>query len=619
MLRKALLDDAASGARLRSDEGTGAGAAVIDDSETREQQFSDDVLGASAADEKTSLLLAAGGADAARRHKQRRYDNDDNGNNDGDENPIDRSNDTDDDEDYDDDEDDDDEEYDYDEDWDDDDDDDEAQNGGGRRQSRHRHRHGQHSGFREFLLRVWKALKGGVLLVVDVENLWDSTTTTYGQEVHQRRNHYVVLLWFVILATSYTLERTSFKLLVDRTGPFRLLAVEMVTLTHALMIGSGMLISAISRKDFTMMPLGIPFVDCGLMALLDTIASLLMYITGFHVAPTLTVILIQFTIPLTALISQFVHKDGFFKRCCERPAPVAERDPDDSNTTPRTSTVQHQQQGQAFDSERGEQLQGAGGLSKEHVYGSIIIGSAVLLALCPSIYTLIDEQFFIYADEIPMQTAVNTLVFCGACIPIAASQLYKEHIMLQYKQPVQPDYLNLVLSLFQAVFIAIMSPLVFSLLGLAGKDNWSDLYPSSDFSKNFAEGFECFLGLLDHDQAENGYPDEAVCSHSLSLVFLNSFSMIAVGVAVDKIVKAGATKVMYRGVSGGIILAVISLYLYDLRIPDFSYGAAIDSLNLVCLVLLVIGSEVYHRVSLQDATFETIYPEVEGFYFDDVE
>ncbi len=78
-----------------------------------------------------------------------------------------------------------------------------------------------------------------------------------------------------------------------------------------------------------------------------------------------------------------------------------------------------------------------------------------------------------------------------------------------------------------------------------------------------------------------------------------------------------ATAVMYRGVSAGIILAVISLYLYDMHIPYFSYGAAIDSLNLVCLLLLVVGSEVYHRKSLQEATFETGYLEVEN-YFDEV-
>jgi len=122
---------------------------------------------------------------------------------------------------------------------------------------------------------------------------------------------------------------------------------------------------------------------------------------------------------------------------------------------------------------------------------------------------------------------------------------------------------------------------------------------------------------LDEEEAKNGYHDEAFCSHTCALAALHSFSVISVGVAVDKIVNGGATKVMYRGVSAGIILSVISLYVYDLHIPDFSYGAAIDSLNLICLLLLVIGSEVYHRVSLQDLTFETVYPEIDSF-FDDV-
>jgi hypothetical protein len=85
------------------------------------------------------------------------------------------------------------------------------------------------------------------------------------------------------------------------------------------------------------------------------------------------------------------------------------------------------------------------------------------------------------------------------------------------------------------------------------------------------------------------------------------------------LVHNAATKVMYRGVSIGIIFSVISLYVYDLHIPDFSYGIAIDSLNLVCVLLLVIGSEVYHRVSLQDAAFETVYPEIESFFDDAIE
>lgn len=338
------------------------------------------------------------------------------------------------------------------------------------------------------------------------------------------------------------------------------------------------------------------------MALLDTVHLLLVFLTGYHVPPTNTVILVQFMLPLTALITQFVHPDGFVKRCFAG------------------SSRQPSGDGQGAVSPgplEGQPIPGWGGLSLEHIWGCIIITLAVLLALVPAFYSIWDPFFFIYADTIPLQTAYNTILFVSSCVPAAASQIYKEHIFLQYKQPVQADFLNFLLSVFQFIFASIISPLVYALLGFAGGENWPSLYPSSGFSKNVVEGIKCFLGTLDEERALNGYVDEAQCEYfSMGLVMLHSFSIIAVGVAVDKIVNAGATKVMFRGVSAGIVVSVISLYVYDTHSPDFNYGPAIDSLNLVCVLLLTVGSEVYHRVSLQDATFETVYPEVQNFYDD---
>jgi hypothetical protein len=109
--------------------------------------------------------------------------------------------------------------------------------------------------------KAWNGIKACFIIVVNVENLWDSPAM-HGPQI-SRRNHLVVLFWFFILATSYACERSTFKLLVDRTVPFRLFAVEMVTFMHALMVGMGMFISAVSRKDFTMQALGIPIVDVG--------------------------------------------------------------------------------------------------------------------------------------------------------------------------------------------------------------------------------------------------------------------------------------------------------------------------------------------------------------------
>lgn len=379
-------------------------------------------------------------------------------------------------------------------------------------------------------IHAWTMFKGCLTVVINVENVWDSPTTSQGREI-RRRNHYVILFWFFILAISYTAERVSFKLLVDRSGPFRLLAVEAVAFVHALMVGGGMLAFAISRKDFSMQPLGIPLVDVGLMALLDTLSMMLVFVMGYHVAPPLTVILVQFTLPLTALISQVTHPDGYFNSATENSSGMQYDFP--SSPSRR-------------DSSAGQPLRGTGGLAIEHVSGSIIISFAVLLALFPSIYTLIDQDFFLYATatKFPIQTAYNTMLFVSSCIPAAASQLYKEYIFHQYKQPVQPDYLNFLLSTFQVVFASIMSPLVYVLLGFAASSDWTEVYPASDFSKNFGHGIQCFLGILDEDVAKNGYYDDASCHNLFLLILLYSFSVISVGVAVDKIVNGGGKPII---------------------------------------------------------------------------
>jgi len=113
------------------------------------------------------------------------------------------------------------------------------------------------------LTRMWEAGKNFSRLFLNVENLWDSPTQNNTPPEISRRNHYIVFFWFFVLASSYAMERSTFKLIVDRSGPFRLFAVEMITFIHALMIATGMLISAFMRKDFTFHNLGIPLVDVG--------------------------------------------------------------------------------------------------------------------------------------------------------------------------------------------------------------------------------------------------------------------------------------------------------------------------------------------------------------------
>ena len=187
--------------------------------------------------------------------------------------------------------------------------------------------------------RCWMGVKECFATIADVDNLWDES------EGHiTRRNRLVVLLWFFLLATAYAGERSTFYLLVDRTGPFRLFTAVVITSCHALLLGLGMMISSMQRREFTFQSLGLPIVDVGctspvimnesyfrfthrhahpsplpfvhdplVMAILDISALVLALITGYHVPPTLTVILVQWTIPLTVFFTQFTHPDGKFR------------------------------------------------------------------------------------------------------------------------------------------------------------------------------------------------------------------------------------------------------------------------------------------------------------------
>jgi hypothetical protein len=261
----------------------------------------------------------------------------------------------------------------------------------------------------------------------------------------------------------------------------------------------------------------------------------------------------------------------------------------------------------------GEPVEQMGGLSRTHVWGATIITSAVLLALIPAFYSIIDPSVFLYADPIPLRTAINTLVYVSSCIPAAASQLYKEHAFLQYRQPVNMNYLNLLLSVFQFIFAAIVAPLVFGLQGL-GSSGGTSLYPSDQFGENMIDGLKCFFWGLSDDDQESKYAEGSYCDFCLGLTIFHALSIICLGVAVDKIVNAGATKVMYRGMSAGIILAAVTMHTYDMHIIDFNYGPIVDGLNLFSVILLILGSEVYHRVPLKDSTFETVYPQVQFDY-----
>ncbi|EJK45426.1 hypothetical protein THAOC_35960 [Thalassiosira oceanica] len=457
------------------------------------------------------------------------------------------------------------------------------------------------------------------------------------------RNPKAALFWFLFLSISYASERSTFKLLVDRVGPFRLFSVELILGGHALLTGIGMGLGFLWNRSSSNehgrngIGLGLPLADVGLMAVLDTVYLLLAVISGAHVPPVLTVVLVQTTIPLTACFTQCVHPDG---RCSRR-----ERQDDTTKSVGRSPNVPPHAANQngstvssgnvhiisnpasdfrsvysvsfpeissipAQPTQVPPPVKGWGGLSKYHIIGTAVMFLAIFIGLTPAVLSL-NQILITKKDAMPERTAYNTIIYCLASIPAAVSQLYKEHTLTQLRQPVDRDTLNLVLSIFQLLFAIIVSPLAYGLQGMGAGDNWTSLYPSKSIGDNFHHGLRCFAGILDESTMKEGYPEPATCRWSLLLVFGHALSIVMVGISCDKL--AAATKVMYRGVSFGIICSVIFMFVYQISDKWCEYGPLVSLFHLTSTALLIVGAEVYHRVSLADSTFETVYPSIDLF------
>jgi len=472
------------------------------------------------------------------------------------------------------------------------------------------------------------------------------------------RNSTAAIFWFVVLFVSYALERCTFKLLVDRVSPFRLLFVNLILFIHVLLIGFGLAVSKMIRwllssassrgrrsksrsseftrlnsnnnYDMEMPTAALPLAEIGLMAILDTIYLLLGVISGAHVPPVLTVILIQTTIPLTACFTQFFHPDGRCVVNCQnrRLSPATNNDGvispenyDRLDLTMQTNYLSVHTISSCFSSMYSDPnnpnsapVKGWGGLSRYHIAGTCLMFLAIFIGLIPAVLSL-HHLFITVLDAMPDRTAFNTIVFCFAAIPATMSQLYKEHTLTRLRQPIDRDSLNMVLSIFQLVVALCISPIAYCLQGMGTGIGWEELYPSKGMSTNFLNGLRCALGSLDTDTMEHGYEEEAECQYSAGLILLHVLSIIMVGVAIDKL--AMSTKIMYRGVSMGIIFAVIFMFWVQRQNEWVQYGPLVNCLHILSTIVLIVGAEIYHRVSLVDASFETVYPEVENFYEDD--
>ena len=140
--------------------------------------------------------------------------------------------------------------------------------------------------FKRSIHQVWHKIRIIVVAIADVDNVWDSPLSNGGRGTYvhvedtrstnsttvgvnnnhqtsgilynvitggttstQRNRTAAIIFWFIFLATSYASERSTFKLLVDRVGPFRLFSAELILGAHAVFTGLCMLLGRLFRKE----------------------------------------------------------------------------------------------------------------------------------------------------------------------------------------------------------------------------------------------------------------------------------------------------------------------------------------------------------------------------------
>eukprot|EP00591_Stephanopyxis_turris_P014340 CAMPEP_0195535432 /NCGR_PEP_ID=MMETSP0794_2-20130614/44255_1 /TAXON_ID=515487 /ORGANISM="Stephanopyxis turris, Strain CCMP 815" /LENGTH=612 /DNA_ID=CAMNT_0040668571 /DNA_START=35 /DNA_END=1871 /DNA_ORIENTATION=+ len=524
---------------------------------------------------------------------------------------------------------------------------------------------------------IGTAIQDTILILIRVDSVWDSpvitgegvasdgsisisgggTLSSFNSGNISTRRKLGVLVWLSVLVLAYTAERYTFKVLVDRVGPFRLFAGEVLTGFHAMVLGMIIFVPGLVRRmlnrnqnreesvGFHQWKLvNVPLADIGLMAILDSVHLLLALISGSHVSPFLTVMLVQLTIPLTICFTQCINKDGACGNICNAFASSEddmvslgpfENCDDMSRSVAASSTgmddrSMHSNSQLALDLPN-DNVNNFGGLSTQHLLGASIILFALLLILSPSILELIKPANLkaVLEHDFPStncETAWNTIVFALSFLPHATSTLFKEYTQIECKQPVDSNSLNMILSIFQFVFMGILSPLFYALQGLAappsakvldatkiGRYSWIQNYPTSDVSVNFKDGLKCFCGILDTTIAQERYAEPAQCDWAWLLVLVHILSIIAIGLAIDRMVLYGATKILYRGLSVGLVCAVILMVIYDKQ----AESSVVKCMYFGSMAILLIGLETFHKVRLPNATFETVYPEMENLYEDD--
>jgi hypothetical protein len=343
----------------------------------------------------------------------------------------------------------------------------------------------------------------------------------------------------VVLCFATTVERVSFKMLVDRVVPFRYLLVVLMVLIEALLLG---VVVRLKSCHGSLVPdaASFPRKKLLVMALLDLTKDLMMILSGAFVPPSLTVLLMQGQLPVSMLLGMA------YERSKGRYA--------------SSTRVQY---------------------TRSHYLGASLIAAAVVLAFAPALAAALwttGEQGA--SHDVGLTAFQHVSVYALSVLPASASVLYKEKALTAYRMPLDPYVLNLYVDVYQLLLLAALAPVAYQVqsMGFFGRSDYHD--DDSVFGDqrvragSLSDGLKCFFAPAKADPAPDPLlgttgdfvwpsPKRAYCGLALPLLLVYVGVSLLVNQAVDGVLRHGSPAFLYRGVTLATLSAWLVLALLD--------------------------------------------------------
>jgi len=338
----------------------------------------------------------------------------------------------------------------------------------------------------------------------------------------------------IMLCLATTVERVSFKMLVDRVVPFRYLLMVLMVLVEAVLLG---VVVRIKSCHGSLVPdaAAFPRKKLLVMAGLDLTKDFMMIVSGAFVAPTMTVLLMQGQIPVSMLLGMaYERSKGRYQS---------------------STRVQY---------------------TRSHYHGAALISMAVVLGFIPAMAFWWSTA----ANDLGLTACKHTLVYMMSVLPGSASILYKEKALTAYRMPLDPYVLNLYVDVYQLLLLTALAPLAFQVQGLGffGKSDYSDDdTPGSDGpgvrAGSLGDGLTCFFAPGRADPAPDPLltpgefiwpsPKRAYCGLALPMLLVYVGVSLLVNQSVDAVLRHGSAHLLYRGVTLATVCAWLVLAILD--------------------------------------------------------